>query len=84
MTTILKADQKGKGNISQIRCSLCGFSFILDNCNSTCQSCPISLNCSINRCPNCGYTFPPLETNLQKILKWLSHKIKSYKGEKNE
>ncbi len=51
-----------------MRCSLCGYQFEEDESVVVCAGCPLSKNCNMVRCPNCGFEVPA-ESELVRILK---------------
>ena len=45
------------------RCSLCGYRYRVDQAERACRDCPMSGNCDMVKCPNCGYETPSAEIN---------------------
>ncbi|MHA2096391.1 MAG: hypothetical protein ACW98F_17355 [Candidatus Hodarchaeales archaeon] len=75
MTTNQSSDPVTAQKPRNIRCGLCGYTFRIDNCDNLCEGCSSSFSCNLLKCPNCGYSFPPLETSMSRLLKRLIHKI---------
>lgn len=59
------------------KCSFCGMEFTDEQGISACASCPLS-NCSLVKCPNCGYESLP-EAKSLSFFKNLFTKNKSGK-----
>jgi len=41
-----------------MKCTLCGFEFEEKDAGAACGGCPLSRNCELVRCPNCGFEMP--------------------------
>lgn len=61
-----------------MKCSFCGYTFDQAEGISACQGCPVS-NCSLIKCPNCGYDQLPEPQS----LKWIKHLFKNKKSMKD-
>lgn len=54
-----------------IKCALCGFEFDENSAKKSCERCILKNNCSLLRCPNCGYEIPDEPQWIKKIKKIL-------------
>jgi len=54
---------------SKYKCPLCGLEF--DDAGALCHSCPMSKNCKVICCPNCGYGF----TDESRLVEWLKRRL---------
>lgn len=53
-----------------MRCKICGYVFDESKMSNVCQGCPVH-NCSMIRCPNCGFEQLPeskTESKLSKLI----------------
>ncbi len=58
-----------------IICPLCGYNFVKEEAQKSCESCPLNKNnCGLIRCPNCGYEFPEVDNTsfMDRVKKFFS------------
>jgi hypothetical protein len=58
---------------TQIVCGFCAQSFVEDQGQPACRSCPLSTDCRYIRCPNCGYENPVSPRWLTRLTRWMVH-----------
>lgn len=54
-----------------MRCPLCGLKFAPADAKSLCSKCPLSSNCGLSCCPNCGYRIAREPRWLRSLRCWL-------------
>lgn len=57
-----------------MKCNFCGFEFDEKESISGCKNCPLKKNCSLVKCPNCGYETLPEPDWIKKIKQWRYNK----------
>lgn len=50
-----------------MNCPVCGMRFRVEQAKTSCESCPMSKNCMMVRCPNCGFEAVPDKEDMKKI-----------------
>ncbi len=56
---------------TRIVCGFCTQTFVEDQGQPACQSCPLSSGCHYIRCPNCGYENPVAPKWVTRLTRWI-------------
>jgi hypothetical protein len=58
--------------VSGYRCGFCDRTFMQDEAQPTCASCPLRGGCQLVRCPHCGYENPTEPAWLSRVRGWFA------------
>jgi hypothetical protein len=58
----------GAGPARRVRCGMCTISFVPDEAQPACKSCPLSGSCRFVRCPRCGFENPEAPRWLERLV----------------